>query len=344
MCLTSSGSSITIRAVRDLSILLCLLLCRGPQCSAGTALTAALRRPAGLGRGGTAALWNPLPWLRHALDETTRLGQPIPGLARHSQCCGKVNVDSRVVGGVTASPNEFPWMAAVVNATLEAPFCGGALFNDLYVLTAAHCVWDVGSPAQIEIILGKHHRTENSGNDLRVGVAQIIVHPLYRNVIDSDDIALLKMDRRLTLPIGDNLIAPICLPHRDLFRDNDAIVAGWGETFEGAVELPDYLQKVQLTTIPNWVCEKRHNFTSPMIKPTMICTSAVPKEAEQDACYADSGSGLMVAARHRLRRVALAGIVTWGIGCARPFLPGVYARTTYFLDWILFNTPDATYC
>lgn len=52
--------------------------------------------------------------------------------------CGQKTIDARIVGGVAAKVNEWPWQAGMVIG--NSVFCGGSLICDQYVLTAAHCV------------------------------------------------------------------------------------------------------------------------------------------------------------------------------------------------------------
>ncbi|MPC29301.1 Transmembrane protease serine 11B-like protein [Portunus trituberculatus] len=51
--------------------------------------------------------------------------------------CGRRGTNLRIVGGENANLHEWPWMALVL---LPGGFCGGALINDRFVLTAAHCI------------------------------------------------------------------------------------------------------------------------------------------------------------------------------------------------------------
>lgn len=64
----------------------------------------------------------------------------------------------------------------------------------------------------------------------------------------------------------------------------------------------------------------------------MICAYANGK----DSCQGDSGGPLTV--KNDDGQYELIGVVSFGFGCARPNVPGVYASVPSALDWIKENT------
>lgn len=49
---------------------------------------------------------------------------------------------------------------------------------------------------------------------------------------------------------------------------------------------------------------------------------------------ADSGGPLMVNANEDNKKSVVIGLVSTGIGCARPYLPGIYTRVSEYIPWI----------
>ena len=90
--------------------------------------------------------------------------------------------------------------------------------------------------------------------------SQIILHPhFWEKAIGDNDIGLIKLKTPLHLPIGNNRVAPICLPFANSgdYEDNgessgeDADIAGYGTTKVGgqtACQQGIYLSTVSAVT------------------------------------------------------------------------------------------------
>merc|ERR1711988_485708 len=90
--------------------------------------------------------------------------------------------------------------------------------------------------------------------------------------------------------------------------------------------------KVEVPVVSDEDCNVSYEGTNPILD-SMIC-AGLP-EGGKDSCQGDSGGPFVC--RNNDDNAVLTGVVSFGIGCALPEYPGVYARITAVLDWVKEN-------
>ncbi|XP_042867708.1 transmembrane protease serine 9-like [Penaeus japonicus] len=250
---------------------------------------------------------------------------PPPPSKPNKDCkCGVPNRSDRIVGGYVTQPHAYPWQVALVERFKMIPFCGGALVSDLWVLTASHCAASMFLGDQV--LLGMHDRSKHHEAGLvRRDVVEIVMHPKYGVVPLDNDIALLRLSKPVVL--NQVYVAPVCLPaFGQKFDNGTAVVTGWGSVKYNGMD-SKRLRAVQVPIEAHEICSNRYY---PFVTKNMICAGL--KEGGKDACQGDSGGPLVM--DNGNGSYLLIGIVSWGIECAKPENPGVYANVANYVNWI----------
>jgi len=243
--------------------------------------------------------------------------------------------DQRIVGGVEARPNSHPWIVSLQQG--RSHFCGGTLIRvgdkqqtDI-VVTAAHCVYD--GTYNLNVVAGAHDLDRASNGQQTVKALKTVYHPSYNPDTTLNDIAVVV----LASPINfTSTVQPACLPApEEQVPDNtEATVAGWGLTREGGYDTSSILMQVGVPVISSRQCSSNYKSAGIDIDPyVMICAGY--SQGGKDACQGDSGGPFVTKGTNGY---TLQGVVSFGVGCARPGYPGVYARVTEFLRWINTQT------
>jgi secreted trypsin-like serine protease len=140
-------------------------------------------------------------------------------------------------------------------------------------------------------------------------------HPLYIGDTFPYDFMLLKLNQRSTkqyIKLNENRNVPTGQ------RVDEVTALGFGFTVAGDVDSdPQILQEVDLTYVPNNVCElakdpRINEGYQGLITEDMLCAT----DKGQDACQGDSGGPLIIKDGNS-QRDSLVGVVSWCVRSCR---------------------------
>ncbi|RKH45971.1 serine protease [Corallococcus sicarius] len=264
-------------------------------------------------------------------------------------------VGQEIVGGVEARPGSHPWIVSL--QADGSHFCGGSIVRtgtrdeSNIILTAAHCVAD--GVYRFTVVAGAHDLLHPMAGQVRVPVKRVVEHPDYDPDTTMNDVAVLVLESPIkfnpsiaggcgqsssmrpnvapSLTPGPTPV-PVCLPvDGEQVPDNVmATVAGWGLTREGGYDTSTILMQVGVPTVNSRQLARMYASQGVLID-SQAMLGAGYAQGGKDACQGDSGGPLVM---KQAKGYTLQGITSFGVGCARPGLPGVYARVSHYIPWI----------
>ncbi|OLQ77752.1 trypsin [Photobacterium proteolyticum] len=245
----------------------------------------------------------------------------IPVVADNGNTISPKN-EPRIVGGKPANAAEWGFYTQIVSRYSNRSYCGASYLGDGYVLTAAHCV-DGDAPNQIAVKVGgmKYNGTDGQ----RVNVSNIYIHPNFNSRNLDNDIAVLKLDR---IPVGAQMVEIAQGSLTQYAGVGDWLtVAGLGRTQEGGSS-PSVLMEVDVPLVSDATCRTAGgSYTN--VGAVSFC-AGLP-QGGKDSCQGDSGGPIVV---NRSGTITQLGVVSWGIGCARPGKYGVYSDIAALRSWV----------
>jgi secreted trypsin-like serine protease len=216
-----------------------------------------------------------------------------------------------IVGGTTTTASAYPYVMQITDAS-QNQFCGGTLVSATKVVTAAHCMVDE-TTSSVRVVGGRTYLNGTNGTVSKV--TKIWINPSYTDATNGDDVAVLTLATSMPYTTASYVTSSQTSVYA---AGTTARIIGWGTTSENGSS-SNQLRTATVPTVSNSSCSS--SYGSSYIASDMVCAGYTAGGV--DTCQGDSGGPLMIGG-------VLAGITSWGEGCAEAGYPGVYTRLTTF--------------
>ncbi|OWR40990.1 hemolymph proteinase 9, partial [Danaus plexippus plexippus] len=242
------------------------------------------------------------------------------------------------IGGRDSLSGEFPHMGAIGWRAVQGTWvfkCGSTLISPKFTLTAAHCTRAPPDPRTVsevpQIIRFGEKNIIDVLDPVDANIVRFFVHPQYKSPSKYNDIALIEIDTELKFSKN---IQPACLwSYIDTsVLGSSATLTGWGVIDTATGKTSPILQAAGVNVIDDELCNrllKRSCSRRWCGVKDQICAGKL--EGGVDACQGDSGGPLQIkiplppSDEGSMHYVI--GVTSFGIGCARPNLPGLLSST-----------------
>uniref|UniRef100_A0A182K530 Peptidase S1 domain-containing protein n=1 Tax=Anopheles christyi TaxID=43041 RepID=A0A182K530_9DIPT len=211
--------------------------------------------------------------------------------------------------------------------------CGGSLIWENFILTAAHCAANDEDIAPDVARMGDLNIYSDEDDEFpqQLRIVKVIRHQQHRFSAKYYDVALIQLEKNITV---HETVAPACLWLDDEVRFPKLYAAGWGKTGFGE-DKTNILLKVDLTPMNNTECARFYTSSERGLRNGLHAHHLCAGDEKMDTCPGDSGGPLHVKLLHNAKMTPfLVGVTSFGKPCGQAN-PGVYARVSSFVEWII---------
>uniref|UniRef100_A0A182QS96 Peptidase S1 domain-containing protein n=1 Tax=Anopheles farauti TaxID=69004 RepID=A0A182QS96_9DIPT len=295
-------------------------------------------------------------WIGQFINPTLASVRADPLLVDNSPKLRLLNMNACGISPYTrAGSNDsffaYPWIGlvqmTVAGQNRTNVLCQVSLISEWYAVGPAHCFKNDGHERTIRLgdfdLSTETDCIERDGKTICAPPYQILqieairLHPLYKPLTLTDDIALIEFRRPAN--ISQPNVRPICLPvtiELRSYKPETFTLSGLQHQGTRIVSSsPTYLNSVN--------CQERYNIVNhPLRKSyTQICANDLPANHTGPCTRMLSGSSLQtVQPFGRRDRHFLQGLLSFGVNECNPLVPDIYTNVAFYLDWILYSMRD----